>query len=456
MTTSSPPIEKRLSSSNINDYKFRIEAVFDNDEARHAFQEYLTTTCTVEPLLFYIQVEQYTKLRLDSNRFDKAKEIVDQFIRPSSTHELNLSAELRNTTLQEFDKIERQQQLSPDDFSCSASLFDSVQSACFLELREDSFPRFIRSEYFKKFIKREQKKDSRYLSKIGTTSPSLSTDRTSGSFIGINDLLVLGSSEPYITDEDVHRARHLVEEHVDDRFWRSVADSNSQQTYMSVNQVQVGVDNHGSHSRVIRFDTIIQFDFYPLMYSMLDNQFKFKYDKMLVDSKFIEYREQYNNQKLPYAVSISTETYKGVGLMAKREFLICDTIIPQKFNPETKQFDQMLRVTKSIHLPDYLAPKGRVVRAEGFIVKKITRVAPGITQVSGALSMDFKGYLSNEFVQKMAAKKRKNMTEGLVSVLKESQRNGTFGKHPVNTNGLLDTIRYYVNQHPDQFEGVIF
>ncbi|KAG2386695.1 hypothetical protein C9374_002439 [Naegleria lovaniensis] len=153
-------------------YKFRIEAIFDHESAREAFRLYLQQSLNEEPFLFYEAVEKYQKTRLDKNRANMANEIMSSFINVNSKYELNLSMTIRNEIMKNWKQISEQNELKimsqssgkmnngamDDLISCPVDLFSKAQDVIFTELKDDNFPRFVNSENFKKFVKKEMKK----------------------------------------------------------------------------------------------------------------------------------------------------------------------------------------------------------------------------------------------------------------------------------------------------------
>lgn len=126
----------------------------------------------IEPFKFYEAVEQYQKTRLDKNRYDLGRSIIDKFIIVGSTFELNLAMNIRNETLQKWKQIqetnEHYLETDPDFISCPSDLFSRAQDLLFIELKQDNFPRFIQSDIFKRFLLKEMKKDDALLDKLGS------------------------------------------------------------------------------------------------------------------------------------------------------------------------------------------------------------------------------------------------------------------------------------------------
>nr|CAG4718546.1 unnamed protein product [Naegleria fowleri] len=187
----------------IKQYKFKIEAVFDHDEARETFRNFLKKDClNEEPFIFYEAVEQYNKTRLGKNRFELAHEIIDKFIMVGSSHELNLSMNDRKELLKRWKEISEKNEAitNADLISCPNDLFNIIQDVLFVELKVDNFPRFIASDMFKKFLNKEMKKNPSILDKLGTKKLSTSANtRTSSVDLGNQNAIPISLSRSSVT-----------------------------------------------------------------------------------------------------------------------------------------------------------------------------------------------------------------------------------------------------------------
>jgi NADH dehydrogenase FAD-containing subunit len=121
------------------------EAVLDCTATRELFRKHLEAARTVESLDLIEAVEKFSLLKSDANRFKAALDIVHTFIGTTALHEVNISEEA---------KLLLQATLvlcSPK--SCPRALFDRILHDIVLELKQDSFPRFLQSKslcsYFK-------------------------------------------------------------------------------------------------------------------------------------------------------------------------------------------------------------------------------------------------------------------------------------------------------------------
>ncbi|KAG2386690.1 hypothetical protein C9374_002434 [Naegleria lovaniensis] len=183
----------------IQQYSYKIEAVFDHKEARETFRKFLRKDClNEEPFIFYEAVEQYNKTRLNKNRYELARDIIDKFILVGSSHELNLSMNDRKELLNRWKQItEANQHITNEDLlQCPPDLFSRIQDLLFIELKVDNFPRFIQSETFKKFLLRELKRTNEHiLEKLGTRKTSSSCSSLGSTTLGVVAVKKRTSSE---------------------------------------------------------------------------------------------------------------------------------------------------------------------------------------------------------------------------------------------------------------------
>jgi hypothetical protein len=454
--TTNKTITRMTSNNDITAYKFRLEAIFDNQEARQSFHDYLKDGQNEEALLFYTQVEQYTKLRLDTNRAQKAKEIVTQFIAPNSIHELNLSSSLRAQVLERFRAIEEKNNESSEEVVCPIDLFQQIQDICFVELRDDSFPRYIRSDNFQKLVAKQMKIDMAYLQKIGTRKSLIKSTTNRNSFVSVDDhdLMVFGDpSAPYITEDDILLALKLGSSDVDDKVWNTMEDALDYQTYLSRDFVQLGSDTK-SIVKMVRIDGIFPFEPAAMMNTSMDSQFRSTVDKTIREQKFIEYITRYNNQEIPYATTIMYERRK-FPLSVSREYVTAMTTVPMKYNRETKEFEQFVFMLKTVENANCPPPKGvqtlTRVRAPMVMIYIMEKKAQNFSKGTTIYAFDPKGFISSNALVKSGAKRHKQQLNGYTQAFKVMQKNNTLGKIPVNSNGMVEAIRHYISKRKEEY-----
>jgi len=121
-------------------YGFSFEALLDSQEHRKMFKSYLKTIHNLDPFLFLEQVEEFQVTRSPENRYLIAKQIIDAYINTCATYEINLSKSQRELTMKQFSECSLSH--------CPRNLFDPLVGTIILELKEDCFLNFTKSETF--------------------------------------------------------------------------------------------------------------------------------------------------------------------------------------------------------------------------------------------------------------------------------------------------------------------
>lgn len=162
MTTALSKRKKRESVQ----YLLAFEDVFDSDELRDCYMQYLAKEHNREPLQFLLEVEDYKRLKATRNRLRRATEIVDRFVRVNAPDELNLEMEIRRSVCDALLDVQSMRndhsgvagaKDSSRDRETLVKLFDTLYSVVFLELKHDSFPRFLDSRFFKRYMSNKNK-----------------------------------------------------------------------------------------------------------------------------------------------------------------------------------------------------------------------------------------------------------------------------------------------------------
>ncbi|PRP75714.1 regulator of G-protein signaling 21 [Planoprotostelium fungivorum] len=112
-----------------------IDEVLHNGHGVNYFRTFLKTEFSVENLNFYLAVERYRAITDESTRKTKAEEIFNSYIKPNAPQELNIDQSILEDIRKKMDHP-------------TVQLFDPVQSAIHVLMRDDSFPRFLKSGIF--------------------------------------------------------------------------------------------------------------------------------------------------------------------------------------------------------------------------------------------------------------------------------------------------------------------
>ncbi|KAL0491564.1 apoptosis-inducing factor [Acrasis kona] len=132
------------------------EAVLDHEETRELFKSFLLSNRTAEVLDFIDVTDRYYSLKSDVNRYKLAQYIVTRFIGMNAECEINLSEDERVSLLATV--------AVSSPLHCARSIFEKTVCGITLELKQDSFKRFMCSDLLHNYI--VQKKESLTSSKF--------------------------------------------------------------------------------------------------------------------------------------------------------------------------------------------------------------------------------------------------------------------------------------------------
>lgn len=172
----------------IENWKFKFENIFDDDATRDDFGKYMASVHNAEPFQFYVAVENLKRLRSATNQVRAARDIMERFVEPFAPQEINIDKPTRMDILMLVDRlgIWKMEPSSSAQSASSAStmskkdhhhhhrndrhgsvdvdmtmeqqrelshVLGKAQNIVFREMKEDNFPRYLRSKQFAKFIK---------------------------------------------------------------------------------------------------------------------------------------------------------------------------------------------------------------------------------------------------------------------------------------------------------------
>ncbi|KAK3095243.1 hypothetical protein FSP39_012078 [Pinctada imbricata] len=106
------------------------------------FTEFLKKEFSQENIVFWRAVEQYKQINDVDKRKAKAKEIFNTYISVKAADPINIEQTARQQVEKQLD-------------SPSSNAFDRAQQEIFKLMKQDSYPRFIKSELYKSYLMRE-------------------------------------------------------------------------------------------------------------------------------------------------------------------------------------------------------------------------------------------------------------------------------------------------------------
>jgi hypothetical protein len=130
---------------------YSFEALFDNEESKKVFKEYMKESFVLEMAEFMEQIDDYIVLRSTVNRRHKAKKIIETFLLPNSPAEINIPQSTREQVLLDYeDSLNNRKPFSPN-------LFGPAQRIVSHDLTFDVFPRFVETKMFTQLMESELK-----------------------------------------------------------------------------------------------------------------------------------------------------------------------------------------------------------------------------------------------------------------------------------------------------------
>jgi len=143
----------------INSYDIAFEAVFDDIDTRECFRDHLKRIYNCEPYNFLCDLQKYITLIGPKSRYCAAKKIVAEYIADNADHCVNVGWKLKQNILRQFALC--------NENNCPINLFDEVGLCVYVELKQDCFPSFIRSECFQDYVNKKLKSNPEFLKELG-------------------------------------------------------------------------------------------------------------------------------------------------------------------------------------------------------------------------------------------------------------------------------------------------
>jgi hypothetical protein len=389
--------------------EFRFEGYLEDKSSRKVFTRYVSDICHCPEIFEFIDSVETLKQQEGKARKESAQKIIDQFIKEGSPKEINISNEVRSKTIREkhFDKA-----------------YDVVLS----ELKEDIFPRFVKSEVNKRHVSRLSKNT---LSKIVNIRPEDTVD--------LNLTLNIVDSEENITKQDV---KFLVDLSRNGTHWKLLNQGPYHAAYKTREKANINLSGRtGTHNLeeqpFYRVTGILQYPVEDVLYMLADSQYKTCFDNNLYTATQLDYRPSFTLNT--YSTSITIENYPLAWPVSNRDFTLSNTIFRSTEGPMTFYI-----VQKPVDYSRAPVRKG-TVRASLFAAWIIQRAtANNSTKYTRIFYRNMLDPESNNnskvltFWNHINKKKANNLHNGLTEAMKQFYKQG--GTRPKFSNGLLDTL----------------
>eukprot|EP01080_Neovahlkampfia_damariscottae_P005851 gene5851-9674_t len=382
-----------------------------------AFRTYLETEHSSESFDFLTSVKSLETMKDEKQLVKQCLEIIQTFIVVDCKHELNISSELREKTLKNFEK---QKEIN-DKWVLDMSPVE-VFSECFRViagvLRHDSFKRFVRTEECEK-IMIQFKHDSSVISPAITNLFSYKNDYF---------------THPHIDDKDFDFFKLLLEDNYN---WKLVGSKVKEQVNAFISDTNYLPEAKISTTvNVVKFETVLNCTFDQALLSYFSNEMMMKSDPNCGRIRNMDYFEYDDLVKL-YKEQNKEDEIKQY----KRDLSICalDFALPYPFDPrfanradsahydpETKTF---LRVGKNyyedgqfgkpitVEMVKKRGTKPKVMKAYTFFMFSATmyqKIDEKKVLYKNIVLMDFGGWGSSKMMISKIIKSRKEKFKGTI------------------------------------------
>lgn len=130
---------KQISHETRTKWSTDFDELMTNDEGRHLFLEFLELEKADENIRFYEATQDYRKILNSRHRKTRAREIFNQFVSTDARTEISIDGPTRQLIKDNYEKGD-------------AKLFEGAEKHIYMLMKGDSYPRFIKSNFFKNFL----------------------------------------------------------------------------------------------------------------------------------------------------------------------------------------------------------------------------------------------------------------------------------------------------------------
>eukprot|EP01080_Neovahlkampfia_damariscottae_P011535 gene11535-4788_t len=277
-----------------------------------AFYAFLQKEHSFESFDFLLEVKKLETMKEEKQIISKASEIIDTFVKVQSQKELNLSGELRDKTLKNYEKQKDVSDRWILDITPSKVFFESFQLVAGV-LRHDPFKRFVRTDECEK-VMIQYKNDSTVISPALTNIYSYSNDYF---------------THPHIDDKDFDYFKTLLEDNYN---WKLIGSKVEEQVNAFTSETNYLPEVRISNTVVnaVKFETILPCTFDQALLSYFSNEMLMKSDPNCRRIRNIDYFDYEELKKMYKEQNKEDQITKY-----KRDLNVCglDFGLPFPLNP---------------------------------------------------------------------------------------------------------------------------
>ncbi|KAG7270152.1 hypothetical protein CRUP_007676 [Coryphaenoides rupestris] len=129
----------RLSLEDTQQWSQSLERLLESKYGLATFRTFLKSEFSDENIEFWLTCEDYKKIKTSSRMSTRAKKIYEQFIKAESPKEINIDHHTR-------------EQIKTSVMTPTVCCFDDAQKIVYGLMERDSYPRFLRSDFYRALL----------------------------------------------------------------------------------------------------------------------------------------------------------------------------------------------------------------------------------------------------------------------------------------------------------------
>jgi hypothetical protein len=381
----------------LDGYTVHFPQLFINEEFKADFLKFLKINLNDEGMLFCLAAKQFLSLPTEKLQVAKLLEIVDQFIKISAKRELNIPCDVRTEVLKKIE--ESKQREKPTTMVAPKTILDKMYKLVYKELKEDAFPRYIRSPRFFNLI---DEKGTGFLHQIATNTSLLEP--------GVIKLQPTDFKSDRLIDRDIEFALKMYEDSPD---WMALNKSSNKlgpRSFISNRNYCIGqMDNE---LKLCKITGTVPFNIEHTVKTFFTSAAQKYHDKNVIQMEVLKSGLNDWYHTIP---SLLMRATLDVGpLLHPRELVYLATLV---YDSERECY---IHVGKSTEAFDIL-PQANVVRSHCFIGFIFDPVNDNLTRYTQVFYTDFKFKMASDMSFKGFVKGRaKQLHEGISEACKLS------------------------------------
>jgi len=441
------------SYKSISDIGFQFDKLMDDRDARALFMKFLVSGRSEDALLFIEAVDVFEMLQDPIVQYKMALDIYKKFIAPTSDNEINLSSDFKYPIQQYFESLlsnEESSKLQHDSITHSTNarlvppevntnIFAKAKLAIFKQLKEHSFPMFIKSETFQNYMNQQSRE---YIEFLSTPSGLLASPRTLDNRVNVTESFAYSldpTAAPAITDKDIffflktRRGLHSERQ-------RIVLNKNDFVCYISKKLIDMG--HPGSKEMMLTATVgVVDFPIKGVMNTLLDtsiaNNNQQEKEELLGEIKKIPKKSD------SYSMAITRRSVThSIPTLSKRDYCLCNTCV---FDPHRNCF---IIASKSCH-DSRAPPQENWIRSAMVGALIFERIDSMRTRYINILYLD----VGNKSQEKLFESSYKSKSELFhKQLLLKLQRNSQWDfPEPKYSDGILSTLLDFERNYLEDF-----